>query len=159
MMTASSLEIRRARTADAAALTRIAHAAKRHWGYSDALIELWNDELTVTAEFIEAHPVYVAAHGSVVVGFYALSHETDVFELEHMWVDPPHIGTGVGRELFAHAVATARALGGALLTIAADPNAEAFYSGLGARRAGEIASTPAGRVLPLLFFDLAARAS
>jgi GNAT superfamily N-acetyltransferase len=158
-MTTASLEMRRARASDAAALTRIAHAAKRHWGYSDALIELWNDELTVTTDFVDAHPVYVATRGATVVGFYALSHENDVFELEHMWVDPPHIGNGVGRQLFTHAVATARALGGALLAIAADPNAEAFYSGLGARRAGEIASTPPGRVLPLLFFDLAAAAS
>lgn len=158
-MTAAAIEIRRARPSDAAVLTRIAHAAKRHWGYSDALIALWNDELTITAAFVNAHPVYVATRGATAVGFYALSHENDVFELEHMWVDPLHIGSGVGRELFAHAVVTARALGGALLTIAADPNAEAFYSGLGAHRAGEIASTPAGRVLPLLFFDLATMAS
>src|SRR5262249_34836812 len=95
MITASSIEIRRARASDAAALTRIAHAAKRHWGYSDALIELWNDELTVSADFIDAYPVYVAVRGAIVLGFYALSHENDVFELEHMWVDPPHIGGGV----------------------------------------------------------------
>jgi GNAT superfamily N-acetyltransferase len=152
---APSVEIRRAGPADAPALTRVAHAAKRHWGYSDRLIELWNADLTVTAEFLNAHPVYAAVHGAEIAGFYALSLEDDVVELEHMWVDPSHMGAGIGRRLFDHAVATARGLGGAVLKIASDPNAEGFYSGLGARRAGEVVSSPEGRVLPLLFFDLA----
>lgn len=150
----AALEIRRASPADAATLTRIAHAAKRHWGYSDSLIELWKADLTVTVEFLNAHPVYAAVHGEQIVGFYALSREDGVFELEHMWVDPAHMGAGIGRRLFDHAVATARGMGGSVLRIASDPNAEGFYSGLGARRAGEVTSTPAGRVLPLLFFPL-----
>jgi ribosomal protein S18 acetylase RimI-like enzyme len=155
---APPLQIRRARPADAAALTRIAHAAKRHWGYSDDLIELWRDDLTVTAEFLHAHPAYAAVQDAEIVGFYALSHEADVVEIEHLWVDPSHMGAGVGRRLFDHAVTIARGLGGAVLKIASDPNAEGFYRGRGARRAGDVASIPQGRVLPLLFFDLAATA-
>lgn len=148
------LTIRPAAPDDAQDLTRIAHAAKRHWGYPDALIDLWRDDLTLTAEFILSHPVYCAVTGSQIIGFYALSREQDAFDLEHMWVDPPHMRRGAGRRLFEHALDTVRALGGASLAIASDPNAEEFYLRLGARRVGAVPSQPPGRELPLLVLEL-----
>jgi GNAT superfamily N-acetyltransferase len=149
------MEIRSALTADAAALTRIAHAAKRHWGYPEAWMRLWNRDLTVSPRFIAAHRVACAIADERIVGFYALSREASIFELEHMWVGPEHMGRGVGARLFAHAVETVRALGGDRLTIASDPNAEAFYRRMGARRLGEVASIPTPRMLPLLVVDVA----
>jgi GNAT superfamily N-acetyltransferase len=139
---------------DAGRLTEIAHAAKRHWGYSEELLALWDADLTVTGAFIASHPVYCAAVGAEVVGFYALSAEGDVFELEHMWVEPGHMSEGVGAALFGHAVATVRSLQGSVLRIVSDPNAEGFYRRLGARRIGEVASHPPGRRLPLLVLEL-----
>jgi GNAT superfamily N-acetyltransferase len=53
-------------------------------------------------------------------------------ELEHLWVSPEHIGTGIGRALFDHAVRRAAALGATTLSIEADPNAEGFYRRMGA---------------------------
>lgn len=154
LVTAMTPRIRRARAAEAAALTRIAYAAKRHWGYGDELMRLWTADLTVTEELVSAQPVYVAVRAARLVGFYALSREGDLFELEHMWVDPPHLGTGIGTRLFDHAAATARSLGGVTMRIASDPNAEGFYRRMGARRVGEVASSPVGRMLPLLIFAL-----
>jgi GNAT superfamily N-acetyltransferase len=142
--------IRRARTSDAGRLTAIAHAAKRTWGYPEQWIALWRDDLTVKRPFVRTHPVFCAVRGRTVVAFYALSRCGEDFELEHLWVDPDHIGTGVGRKLFRHALATVRARRGKALRIAADPNAEGFYAGLGARRVGVVPSSPAGRTLPLL---------
>jgi GNAT superfamily N-acetyltransferase len=151
---AKSSTIRAALAADAPALTRIAHAAKRHWNYPDAWIRLWEKDLTVTASFIGAHPVHCAVREGEIVGFYALSNEGAEFEVEHLWVDPPHIGSGIGRALFRHAVGTARTKGGVVLRIASDPNAEGFYVAMGARPAARVPATPRGRTLPLLIFDL-----
>ena len=151
----ATLRVRRARRADAPALTRIAHAAKRHWGYPEEWIRLWAADLTLSAELIAAQPVYAACRGAEIVGLYALSRDGDAFELEHMWVDPAHMGRGFGARLFEHASATARSLGGATLRIASDPHAEGFYRRMGARRVGEVASAPEDRKLPLLIFDLA----
>ena len=53
-------EIRAGVPADAPVLTRVAHAAKRHWGYPEEWIRTWCGDLTVTAEYIEHHPIYVA---------------------------------------------------------------------------------------------------
>jgi GNAT superfamily N-acetyltransferase len=111
---------------------------------------LWVDDLTVTEAFITSHPVHCAVTGSDILGFYALSNDGSTFELEHMWVYPPHIGTGVGRALFEHAVRTVRTLGGAVLRIGSDPNAVGFYRTMGARLVGEVPSKPQGRSLPLL---------
>jgi hypothetical protein len=68
------------------------------------------------------------------------------------------MGHGLGRQLFEHAVARLRALApGAVLGIEADPNAEAFYRHMGARRVGEVTRDWQGvrRVLPYLEFAAA----
>ena len=106
----------------------------------------------MTPAFIVYHPVYCAVRGSSVVGFYALSDRSTAPELEHMWVRPKHIGSGVGRSLFAHLLEQLHAMGATRLRIASDPNAEGFYRRMGARRVGRVPSTPAGRYLPLLAF-------
>lgn len=152
----SDLVIRRADPADAPALTRVAHLAKRHWGYADELMALWARDLTPTPAFVEAHPVYCGLAGTEIAGFHALSRDGATFELEHMWVRPAHMGAGVGARLFHHAVALARRLGGASLEIVSDPHAEGFYLRMGAGRVGVVASTPPGRELPLLVLDLTA---
>jgi GNAT superfamily N-acetyltransferase len=64
------------------------------------------------------------------------------------------MGRGLGRRLFQAAVLHARSLGARELEITSDPNAEAFYLRHGARRVGEVASQPAGRLLPLLVLAL-----
>ena len=146
--------IRRAWPADARTLTRVAHAAKRHWKYPEAWIRLWRDALSLTPPFVERHPVYCAVAGARVLGFYALSGAGATRELEHFWVLPAHIGRGVGTRMFVHAVATLRADGARECRIASDPYAERFYLRMGARRVGEWPSTPRGRTLPLLVLEV-----
>jgi GNAT superfamily N-acetyltransferase len=113
-------------------------------------MRLWKSELTITPEFVADHPVYCAIRRARVVGFYALSGEGATRDLEHMWVDPTHIGSGVGRLLFSHLLGHLRRERVSRLVIASDPNAEGFYGRLGARRVGMVPSRPAGRYLPLL---------
>jgi len=154
-MSAAAIRIRRARPAEADELTRIAHAAKRHWRYPEAFIRRWRADLTVTGALIASSPVYCAARGPIVLGFYALSGARRTRELEHLWVRPDHIGSGVGRRLFQHLRRTLRRARVTRVRIASDPHAEGFYCRMGARRVGSVASTPAGRRLPLLELRLA----
>jgi GNAT superfamily N-acetyltransferase len=145
-----TIRIRRARRADAATLTAIAHAAKRHWRYPERSIRLWAADLTVTSELIARDAVYCAVHADRVVGFYAVSGKGRTRELEHMWVAPRHIGKGVGRRLFAHLRRRLRAERASRLRIASDPNAEPFYLRMGATRVGTVPTRPHPRRLPLL---------
>jgi len=96
--------IRPASPEEAAALTQIAHEAKRHWGYPEHWIQHWQEDLTISSDFISNHQVYVAEREGEIIGFYALVVGDQRAELEHMWVAPKDIGTGVGKELFIHAM-------------------------------------------------------
>jgi len=147
--------IRKAATEDAGALTRIAHEAKRHWGYPEHWIQHWQDDLTISPEFISGNDVYVAEDDEGLVGFYALIVQGQKAELDHMWVTPAHIGTGVGKSLFLHAMDRAAAAKINSVEILSDPNAESFYRKMGAYRTGEQTSEIDGvpRVLPRLVVD------
>ena len=130
-------QIRRAQPEESTPLTQIAHAAKRYWGYPERWISLWSDALTITPEFISNNEVYVALDQHEIIGFYALMLTGSRLVLEHLWVAPKHIGTGIGRELFNHAVGTAVSLNASVIEIDSDPHAEGFYKRMGAHRVGE----------------------
>jgi N-acetylglutamate synthase-like GNAT family acetyltransferase len=149
------LKIRKASTDDVDRLTEIAHHAKRYWGYPDHWIEHWKDQLTITADFVSANQVFLAEDEGKVLGFYALVINSDKAELDHLWVDPKHIGTGVGKDLFLHAMQSASKQNVGTVEICADPNAEGFYRKMGAFRTGETISEIDGesRTLPQLNVD------
>ena len=150
------MQIVRAQPEDADALTKIAHAAKRHWGYPERWIESWRDILTMRPEFIAANVAYSAMEDDRAVGFYLLTTESDGVHLDHLWIAPHAMGRGIGRALFEHAVDQAGRLGHKTLRIEADPNAEGFYVRMGARRVGEAVTEVDGqrRELPLLLYEL-----
>ncbi len=165
VMSDCNLQIRSARDEDAPVLTRIAQAAKQHWGYPEEWMQLWRDDLTLTPEVLAEQTVYCAWDNSIV-GFYALSTAplatsldagvpvTTEVELEHMWVDPAHIGRGLGRRLLEHAREQARRRGAHALRIVSDPHAEGFYRKAGAQPVGQVASVPPGRFLPVMRLPL-----
>jgi GNAT superfamily N-acetyltransferase len=152
------MKIVRATPADAARLTHIALASKRHWNYPERWIALWTPQLTLTPDYIATREVYAALDGNEIIGFYTLTptSEGERLVLDHLWLLPKAIGQGVGRALFAHAVERARTMGARQLEIEAEPNAVGFYERMGARIIGEhmteIEGTP--RRLPVLLLDL-----
>ena len=151
----SGVEIRRASPEDADALTRIAFAAKRYWGYPERWIERWGESLTITPGFVRDSGVYAAVSGGEPFAFYALTGTGRKMELEHLWVSPAWIGSGAGRLLFEHAMGEAASRGAESVEIEADPNAEGFYLRMGARRIGENVYEIEGqrRVLPLMVVE------
>ena len=152
---AQNLRIRKAATTDAATLTRIAIDAKKHWGYPEHWIEHWQDDLTISPEFVSANQVFVAEREGDLLGFYALVIKDEKTELDHMWVAPAHIGSGVGKELFIHAMQTAAHQSIDSVEIESDPNAAGFYRKMGAHQIGETVSEIDGEVrsLPRLIID------
>lgn len=149
------MRIVRAKPEDAAVLTEVAFAAKRHWGYPERWIQIWRDILTVAPELVIANPTFAAIEDDRVIGFSSLTLEPRP-DLTHLWVRPGAMGRGVGRVLFERIVEQARALELSAFEIEADPNAEAFYLHMGAKRVGTRVSELEGerRELPLLLFEL-----
>jgi N-acetylglutamate synthase-like GNAT family acetyltransferase len=143
------MNIRRARPEEAAALTAIAHDAKRYWGYPEHWIQHWEEDLTISPELISNQNVFVAESDNQLLGFYALVVNEKKADLDHMWVAPSQIGKGVGKELFLHAMKTADELKISQVLITADPNAEGFYEKMGASRIGATDSEIDGRARSL----------
>ncbi|MBA3544595.1 MAG: GNAT family N-acetyltransferase [Chthoniobacterales bacterium] len=150
------MQIIRAQASDAPALSTIAQAAKASWGYAPHWLEQWRDELTLTPLFVAENETFFAREHGEIVGFHALRVTPRGLRLEHLWVLPAAMGTGIGRALFTHAAERAASLGADRLAIEADPNAEPFYLHLGAVRTGTVVSEIEGcrRELPILEFSL-----
>jgi GNAT superfamily N-acetyltransferase len=148
----SEVTIRRSAPEEAATLTTIALEAKRHWGYPEDWIKHWESDLTISSDFIRDNHVYVAEENGEIRGFYALCIANSKAELEHMWVTPAVIGTGIGKELFLDAMERAAKLDVGSVEITADPNAAGFYKRMGATQIGESESIVDGhaRKLPRL---------
>ena len=148
--------IRPAIPEDAYALTQIALAAKRHWGYPERWMEIWTPQLTFTPEYFEEHESWVAIDGDQQIGFYTLQDKNGIAWIENLWVLPAYIGKGVGRQLFLHALELARQREYKTLQLEADPNAAGFYEKMDMHKIGErhseVDSQP--RILPIMEMTL-----
>lgn len=145
--------LRRAGPGDAEALSSLAFRSKASWGYDIDFMKRCRDELTYTEEKIEAprFQIQVCEIDDEPVGFYALEirSETDA-ELEGLFVKADMLRKGIGNLLIEHLRSEAGRLGIRTITIQGDPNAEEFYTSIGAKPAGyrESASI-SGRFLPI----------
>lgn len=134
---AMNLQIRRVIPEQASELTRIAQAAKAHWGYPQRWLELWRPQLTFSAQYFEENEGWAACVDETPIGFCTLQEKIGTASIENLWISPEHMGKGVGKALFLHAVELARQRGNTTLQLEADPNAIPFYEKMGMRPIGE----------------------
>ena len=151
------IQILPAQPAQAATLTQIAMAAKRHWGYPERWMELWKPQLTFSPSYFEENESRVAEIDHAPVAFYTLLEKDGSAWLENLWVSPEYMGEGVGRQLFLHAMGLARGRGFLSMQLEADPNAVGFYEKMGMHKIGARHSQVEGqpRVLPIMEIELA----
>lgn len=134
------MKIRHALEDEWLALSELAFRSKAHWGYDAAFMEDCRDELTLAARQIATFPTFVAEPAGVVAGFYMLVPLKGAYagraELNHFWVAPEAMGSGVGRALWTHAVGLATEGGIGVIEVLSDPNAAGFYRNMGCTDAG-----------------------
>ncbi len=134
---------------DHSRLSEIAFAAKSYWPYPPELLELWKPNLTITPTYLLQNQLFkVINPEEQILGFVALEKATPNLHLEHCWVDPTYIGTGLGRALLNKAFEVAKKQNALKITVVSDPYATTFYEKFGFIKTGEIESTPKGRFLP-----------
>ncbi|MEG1603062.1 MAG: GNAT family N-acetyltransferase [Cloacibacillus sp.] len=147
------VRIRPAKPEEAEELSDIAWKSKAYWDYPVEVMNKFRDLLTVDQDFIEHNPSYLIEHeeSDEKVGFYALEEKDGKVWLEHLWVLPDEIGTGLGGTLLCHACEMAETMGYEEMYIISDPNAEEFYRHMGAEKIGEEATDGMPeRILPVL---------
>ena len=146
------ITIRAALPDEADILSYIAFSAKSHWGYPERWMEIWKPQLTFSPEYFKEYENWVAENDGAPMAFYTLLEKDSKARIENLWVFPEWMGRGVGRELFIHALSRSRLKGHLILQLEADPNALAFYRGMGMVQVGERHYEVEGqpRILPLL---------
>lgn len=155
VMPTDSGHIRPAHPAEAPQLSDIAKRAKAHWGYSQELLDLWSEDLTILPDSCDGESLWAFELNGTVIGFGEILPEGDTFLLDDLWIDPVHIGRGFGKQLFNFLRDLSASRGAKALRIESDPYATGFYERMGARIVGEVHSESVpDRVLPVLQLDL-----
>ena len=145
------LQLRPARPDEADALTELCLRSKAVWGYDDTFMRACRAELTVTAKDCATPLIQVATDGDAISGMVQVTVDGEAADLAKLFIEPGTLRSGVGRQLFAWAAATARSQGARWMTIDSDPGAAGFYRRMGALDDGTVPSgSLPGRVLPRL---------
>lgn len=141
---------------EAELLTSLVRRAKAHWGYPQEWMEEWQEELTITPNYIRLNVVVILESDKRMVGFFGLELKDKFAYLGHLWVEPEYIGTGLGKLLFTKACNEAFDRGYETMEFVADPNAEGFYRHHGAEKIDEVHGSIFGapRVLPRMWINL-----
>ena len=134
-------------------LSDLAIKSKGHWGYSKEQLDGWRSDLRIGQTYIQEHIVRTIWSDSELVGFFAIK-KGKTYALDHLWLLPKVIGKGIGVQAFQEIIKECEASGIDAFTIVSDPNAEGFYLKAGAKRIGEVESTPKNRFLPTLRYQL-----
>ncbi len=146
--------IRKAHITEAATLHALTGRSALHWGYEPQFLEWEPEAIAVTPEFLANATVHVLEEAGRILDYYALTGAPAELWLDKLFVEPNRIGTGCGKRLWLHAVATACELGASELRIAADPNAAPFYRAMGAVWEREETTTRPGWNLQFLRYPL-----
>ena len=136
---AEAFSIRPADPSDLRAMNALMHGSRAYRGEYYRIIENY----FVTEDTLEHNAVAVAERDGTLLGFYSLVVEGEA-DLDLMFVSDAAQGLGVGRALFEHVKATARAHGFATVAIGSHPPSVGFYERMGAVRCGVLA--PQGQV-------------
>lgn len=97
----------------------------------------------------------------IVIGYYSIAELKDALEiasitlekgfwLEHMFIEPNHLGAGIGTLLFKHLHKRCISRGINQVKILVDPNARGFYDKMGCVYQKDYPSTINNRTTPLL---------
>jgi len=149
------MNLRQARTTEPSDLSALCLRSKAHWGYDEECMTACRAELTLGPNDLDENLLRIAEHRGAPIGVAQISLQDDSAELEKLFVEPDHIGGGVGRALFDWAAQAARSASAGHMNIKSDPAAAAFYRRMGPHDAGTTPSTAIpGRDLPRLILKL-----
>lgn len=118
---------------DVEELSAVAIRSKRHWGYSKEAMELWNQNLTITEDFIQTHTVIKATLEDEIVGFFALEEIKPTTRIAQYWIDTPYMRKGYGSVMYDYLKNYLKSKNVEKVTLVMDPNGLAFFEKKGAK--------------------------
>jgi GNAT superfamily N-acetyltransferase len=157
--------IRPAKQIDHKRLTAISFKSKGYWDYPEEYFDIWNNELTLSAEYISNNNVFVYENNGIIEGYYSIIEISknkqisgiainEGFWLDHMFILPHQLGRGIGTEMFHHLRKWCQSEGIGKLGILADPHSRGFYEKMGCEYQKEYPSSIPNRTTPWLLFEM-----
>lgn len=150
------MKVEKANNNDHKMLSEITKLSKAFWGYSSEQMQLWDDALTITKEYIETNFIYKFVYENSVVGYYSYFNiDATIIKLDNLFLLPKYIGKGFGNYLmqdFLNRIKENHDIKKILLD--ADPNAEKFYQKFGFKTIGQLETSIKNRFLPVMELSL-----
>lgn len=128
------MNLRKALASDAQAIFDLRNCSIRSLCkgfYSDDLLSRWTEGVGPSPEFMEfvSQSIYVIESQSTIIGCGALSLIDG--KIDAVFVDPDHVGNGIGRHVVQFLEKIAKENGSTMLQLEATLNAASFYRRLG----------------------------
>ncbi len=132
-------------------LSGIAKKSKAFWGYSRELMEFWDDDLTISEDYILKNEVFHLVSEDYIEGFYSyFKEDKNTVRLDYMFINPDSIGKGFGKLLMEDFLDKMKNSETGKIILDADPNAEKFYEKFGFERVELKPTKITNRFLPVM---------
>ena len=148
------MKIERANIHDDEILSDITKKSKAFWGYSKEQILEWNDNLTISKNYIESNYAFKLLDENTVIGYYSYILEKSSVKLDNLFVLPEYIGKGFGKYLVNDFLTRMRNQKIKKIILDSDPNAEEFYLKIGFKKIGEFETSIKNRFMPIMEMNL-----
>ncbi len=135
-------------------LSNIAKESKAFWDYPGEWLELWEEDLTVSEEYIQKNNVFHSENDGEISGFYSYYPEDENVRLEHLFIHPKYIGKNVGKLLINDFFERINNENFQKIILDADPNAVVFYEKFGFENVDRKLTKIEGRFLPVMIKNL-----
>lgn len=130
-------------------LTETALTSKRHWGYSEELITIWIDQLTIIDLNFNKGELVKCFVDDQYIGFFELRDKSPYVCLEHFWLLPEFINKGYGTVITSEIKRRAKDKGYKYIEVYAEPNANLFYEKMGGICVKQILTSVPGRMMKI----------
>ena len=148
------MKIERANIHDDEILSDITKKSKAFWGYSKEQILEWNDNLTISKNYIESNYAFKLLDENTVIGYYSYILEKSSVKLDNLFVLPEYIGKGFGKYLVNDFLTRMRNQKIKKIILDSDPNAEEFYLKIGFKKIGQFETSIKNRFMPIMEMNL-----
>jgi N-acetylglutamate synthase-like GNAT family acetyltransferase len=145
------MQIQEANIEDHNLITQLTKESKDYWNYGADQIKKWDDDLTISQEYIRVNKVYNLYFEARIIGYYSYNiiHGESV-KLDNLFIHPDFIGKGFGKILFDDFLKRIEDIGIKEITLDSDPNTEGFYKKFGFETIGKLETSIEGRFLPVM---------
>jgi len=128
------IQARPALPSDLQNLNDLLKASKAHWGYDEVFMKEFMENLGLSEDSFSQQSLFVVFIEGVLAGFYGFAvGEDEILELENFYLHPDFIGKGLGRQMWALCLQTAKFLGHGEFLVWSDPHADGFYEKMGGK--------------------------